>query len=216
MKKILGILIGVLFIFSMVSVSFAGTYMGKTSYGWVEKEVQGNASSNDTVVFITGVHPREYKFHNAVVSSIRGKSKTLSKKYVVYRVHVTKNRWNYYRGRMYGQLLANKFVVPDVKRQNPSLVVDFHENRWKASGYKYGRFIDPISKNGQTYYYANKVKSAMPFLKIYDPPSGTSPKYVTQPISKSGFSTLIYETYKYDSLSKKYLHARQFINALDK
>lgn len=215
MKKILSILIAVLFIFSMISVSFAGTYMGKTKYGWVEKEVHGNSSSNETIVLITGVHPREYKFHNAMVSAVRKKSKTLSKKFVVYRVHVTKSRWNYYRGRMYGQLLANKFVVPDVKRQNASLAVDIHEDRWKASGYKYSRFLDPISKTGQTYYYAGKVIRAMPFLKIYDPPGGTSPKYVTQPIAKSGVPTLIYETYKYDSYSKKYAHASSFISALN-
>jgi hypothetical protein len=215
LKKIIGLLIFVMFIFSMMSVSFAGTYMGKTMYGWVEKEVHGNSSSNETIVLITGVHPREYQFHHAVVAAVRGKSSTLSKKYVVYRVHVTKSRWNYYRGRMYGQLLANKFVVPDVKRQNPSLVVDIHEDRWRASGYKYGRFLAPVSKSGQTYSYASKVISSMPFLKIYNPPGGTSPKYVTQPISNSGFATLIYETYKYDALSKKYAHARQFISALN-
>ena len=214
-SKIICLLICVLFIFSTVSVSFAGTFLGKTKYGWVEKEVYGNSHSSQTEVLIVGVHPREYGFHNAMVSALRANSKGLSKKFVIYRVHVTKTPMNYYKGRMYGQLLAQKFVVPDVKRQKPIVVVDIHENRWKASGYKYSRFLSPISKTAKTYYYANKVIKLMPYLKIYSP-KGTSPKYVTKPISSSGFPTLVYETYKSDSFSKKYTDASRFIRAIDK
>jgi hypothetical protein len=215
-SKLICMFICVLFLFSTVSVSSAGTFLGKTQYGWVEKEVYGNAHSSQTVVLIVGVHPIEYGFHNAMLYSLRANSKALSKKFVIYRVHVTKTPMNYNKGRIYGQLLAQKFVVPDVKRQKSIVAVDIHENRWKTSGYKYSRFLYPISKNARTYYFANKVIKFMPYLKIYVPPKGTSPTYVTKPISSSGIPTLIYETYKSDSYSKKYTDATRFIRALDK
>ncbi len=71
----------------------------------------------------------EYGFYNAIAAALRDKSGTLSKKYVLYKVHVTRNQWNYNKGRINGQLIANKFVVPDVKRIKPKLLVDIHENR---------------------------------------------------------------------------------------
>ncbi len=52
----------------------------------------------------------------------------------------------------------------------------------------------------------------MPFLRVYAP-RGTSPKYVTQPISSKGISTIVYETY--DSYSKKLADAKLFINTLN-
>lgn len=55
----------------------------------------------------------------------------------------------------------------------------------------------------------------MPFLKIYSP-GGSSPLYVTKPISKAGICTMVYETYNKDSYEKKYSDANQFIDALDK
>jgi len=213
MRKIIGILLCLLLVFSIVNVSFASTYLGGTKNGWVEKATYGNQASSQTIAIITGVHPREYQFHNAVRKALASKSGTLSKRYVLYIVHVTKNPMNYNKGRMNGQILANKYVVPDVKRVKPKLVIDIHENNWKSSGYKYGRFIDPISKTWITKNYANRLASKLS-LKVYNP-KGTSPKYVTNPISKSGIPTLVYETYKKDSYSKKLYDASRFISALE-
>lgn len=198
-----------------MNVSFAGTYLGGKSYGWAEKEFYGNQNSGDTIAIIIGVHPREYQFHEAIAAALRDKSGNLSKKYVLYRVHVTKNAWHYRKGRMNGQLIANKFVVPDVIRTNPKLAIDIHECMWRKSGYRYGKFVDPISKNRITRNYANIITQKMPFLKIYSP-KGTSPKYVTKPISRKGIPTLLYETYKLDSYDNKYSDASQLIDVLDR
>lgn len=215
MRKILGIIICLIIAVSVADVSYAGTYLGGTKYGWAEKEVYGNPNASETIAIITGVHPREYQFHNAISSAACGKSTSLSKKYIVYKVHVTKSPWNYSKGRMYGQLLANKFVVPDIVANHPKLVVDIHENMWKKSGYKYSKFLDPISKDSAVRNYANSLVQKLPYLKIYDP-RGTSPKYVTKPISRNGIPTMVYETYKFDSYSTKVSDANQFIDALDK
>lgn len=192
------------------------TNQGSTSYGYVEKEVCGNQSSNQTVVVIVGVHPMENGIHTAVANDLESKSSSLSKRYVIYKVHVTKDASNYKKGRMNGQLLAQKFVVPDVSSENPMLVVDVHENHYKSSGYAYCRFLYLISSGDKTTSYANEIISEMSFLRIYSPPNHTSPQYVTVPIANKGIPTIIYETYTDDSSAKKVSDASAFVDALDK
>ena len=121
----------------------------------------------------------------------------------------------YSKSRMNGQLLAQKFVVPDVPKENPLLVVDNHENHGKNSGYAYYRFLYPISNNEITNIYANQIIINMPCLRIYYPPNPTSTKYVTVPIANKGIPTIIYETYIYDSAATKASYANALINALD-
>jgi len=214
MKKIIGITLFLLIIFSAISVGSAAK-IGSTSYGYVTKEVYGNQSSDQTIVLIVGVHPQENGIHTAVANALASKSASLSKRYVIYKVHVTKYANDYKKGRMNGQLLAQKFVVPDVPKEHPMLVVDNHENHYKSSGYAYCRFLYPVSNTKLTKIYANQIISAMPFLRIYYPPNPTSTKYVTVPIANKGIPTIIYETYMYDSAAKKASHANALINALD-
>jgi hypothetical protein len=118
-------------------------------------------------------------------------------------------------GRMNGQLLANNFVVPDVIKTKPQFVVDIHEDLWTEAGYKYPRFIYPISKDDVTMNYLNNITQNMSFLKIYSP-GGSSPLYVTKPIARKGIRTMVYETYKKDSYEKKYSDASKFIDVLDR
>ncbi len=189
-------------------------YLGNKSYGWAEKEEYGNLNSQKTIVLITGVHPRESGFHNATAEALKNNSKSLSKKYVLYKVHVTKSPYHFTIGRMNGQLLANNFVVPDVIKINPELVVDIHEDLWTEAGYKYPRFIYPISKDNETKNIIKSIANNMTFLKIYSP-GGSSPVYVTKPIAKAGINTMVYETYKKDSYQRKYDDAVKFLEILD-
>lgn len=214
MSRIIGIIVCMLIIFSAISVSFAAQ-IGNTSYGYVTKEIYGNQSSDDTIVIIIGVHPQENGIHTATLNAIKTKSSSLNKKYVIYKVHVTKDANDYSKGRMNGQLLAQKFIVPDVSSEDPILVMDMHENHYKDSGYKYARFLYPISKNTLTTKYVNEIIAKMPFLVSYAPPNPTSTQYVTVPIANKGINTIIYETYMYDSAARKATDASKLINVLD-
>ncbi|HEX3013319.1 MAG TPA: pseudomurein-binding repeat-containing protein, partial [Methanobacterium sp.] len=128
--------------------------IGSTSYGYVEKKIYGNLNSKQTIVLIIGVHPQENGIHKAIASALASKSSKLTKRYVLYYVHVTKDIANYDKSRMNGQLLAKYIVVPDVSKENPMLVIDNHENHGASSGYKYYRFLYPISKTAVTTTYA--------------------------------------------------------------
>lgn len=190
--------------------------IGSKDYGYVEKEVYGNKGSKQTIVLIIGVHPQENGIHTAVSDALASKSVNLTKRYVIYKVHVIKDADDYTKGRMNGQLLAQDIVVPDVAKENPILVIDNHECRGAESGYDYERFLYLISDTAITKTYADEIISKMPFLAIYSPPRGTSPQYVAVPIANKGIPTIIYETYMYDSAAKKASDANALITALDK
>jgi hypothetical protein len=137
------------------------------------------------------------------------------KKYTLYKVHVNQSASDYSIGRMNGQLLAQKFVVPDVIKDKPDFVFDIHENRYTKSGYAYPRFLYPISTDQYTLSIANNIKKGMSFLKIYTPPNPTSTHYVTEPIAKAGIPTIIYETYINDSIKWKLSDASKFVSIID-
>ncbi len=214
MRRIIGIAVCFLMMFSVIN-STSATYLGGTSYGYVEKFTYGNQSSNDNIAIITGVHPLESGFHTAMSNAVTKKSSTAHKKYTLYKVHVTQYASDYTKGRMNGQLLAQKFVVPDVVNYKRDFVFDIHENRYTQSGYAYPRFLYPISKDQYTLGIAKFITYRMPFLKIYSPPNPTSTQYVTQPIANARIPSVIYETYMYDSATRKATDANTFVNVID-
>ena len=126
--------------------------LGSTSFGNVIKEGPfGNTNSKVTIAYIVGVHPLESDAHQAMVDSITEHNTTLKYCYYIYRVNVTENVDNYNIGRMNGQLLANKFVVPDIEKQNFQLAVDVHSNvgNWAET-----RFLfSPVNRNSSAWFF---------------------------------------------------------------
>lgn len=201
---------------SWATITSNSNIIGSKDYGYVEKKIYGNKSSNQTIVLIIGVHPQENGIHTAIANALASKSSKLTKRYVLYYVHVTKDVNDYSKGRMNGQKLALYIVVPDVPKEHPMLVLDNHENHYKDSNYDYPRFLYLISNTTITKTYANKIISQMPsHLVIYSPPTHTSTQYVTEPIKNKGITTIIYETYAYDSTAQKSTDANALINALE-
>ncbi len=213
-NKIMGIALCLFIIFSAVGTSSAAI-IGSTSYGYVEKSTYGNLNSNIEIVYITGVHPLENEFSYDIANIVKNRSRSLNYKYVVYKIHVTKSASDYNQGRMNGQLLAQKFVVQDVIKINPTFVFDIHENHGASSGYKYYRFLYPISKDDYTSGIARFITYRLPSLTIYTPPNPTSPQYVTGKIAKARIPAVIYETYHFDTASKKLRDAKSFVNVID-
>ncbi|WP_424354491.1 chitobiase/beta-hexosaminidase C-terminal domain-containing protein [Methanobacterium sp. MBAC-LM] len=201
---------------SWATVTSNSNIIGSKDYGYVEKIYYGNKNSNQTIVLIIGVHPQENGIHTAIANALASKSSKLTKRYVLYYIHVTKDVNDYSKGRMNGQKLALYIVVPDVPKEHPMLVLDNHENHYKDSNYDYPRFLYLISNTTITKTYANKIISQMPsHLVIYSPPTHTSTQYVTEPIKNKGITTIIYETYAYDSTAQKSTDANALINALE-
>ena len=202
--------------------------LGKTSKGYVEKLYFGNLSSTKTIALIVGVHVQECDMHKSIYKSLIKKNNKLKRKYVLYYIHVTKDQNSYSKSRMNGQILGNKFIIKDIANEKPKITTDIHETSYKASGYKYPRFIHMISnKNIKTVkisknlhkkssLYLKRLLKLTPHIKRYDPQLGSSPAYITVPIANKGLVSYIYETESDYSRAVKQTYADKYIKALDK
>ncbi len=199
-----------------IEVNSSNQVLGGTDYGNVIKEgPYGNASSPVKVAFIVGVHPWEYVAHNMAMESIENHSKSLKYCYYIYRVNVTEGIDDYDTGRMNGQLLANKYVVPDIINQDFQFVVDVHSNKGSLDNYAVGWFINVPCEDNQSSKLAYQIQARVPGLVQYDPPDPTSPTYVTIPIIRNGTPAVIYESYQYDSPDTEQSRMDEVVSAVD-
>ncbi len=193
------------------------TEIGHNVNGTVYKIVAGNASSNETVAIILGVHPREHEIHEAIndtIVNITGENGTqnLTKKYVIYYVVVKDSLSSRDDTRPAGEQLANKFIVPNIANDKPFIVVDVHEIN---PDYEYSNFVFSLSnRTDKIDSYIDKLSKDVD-LADYDFEEGTSPEKVTKPIAEKGIPTLLVETSIIDSVDAKKQTAIKLIKSLD-
>lgn len=192
---------------------FSTQNLGNTSYGSVVKEgPYGNRESPIQIAIIVGVHPLESDAHIAMLNAIKQNSNSLKYGYTIYKVNVTQDPDDYQSGRMNGQLLANKFAVPDIINQKYKLTVDVHSNvgNWDES-----RFIFAPVAGSSSESIGRNLSNELPWLSYYVPPNPTSTIYVTEPLINAGIPALVYETFHDDSDTEKLSHANEFLMAVD-
>ena len=194
------------------------TEVGKNANGTVYKIVAGNPSSKDTVGIILGVHPREHEIHEAVnntlynITSENG-DKNLTKKYVMYYVKVNDNLTSREDTRAAGGELSHKYIVPNIAKDEPFIVVDVHEI---DPIYEYSNFLFSLSnRTPQINNYIDNLTSGVGIVD-FNFTEGTSPEKVTMPIANKGIPTILIETSITNSLSEKQETANKLIESLDK
>lgn len=202
--------------------------LGKTTKGYVEKLYYGNLSSTKTIALIVGVHVQENGMHKAMQKSLKNKNGKLNRRFVLYYIHVTKDKNSYSKSRMNGQVLGQKYVVKDISKENPQIVTDIHETNYRLSGYKYPRFIHMISNkkiksvkiskklHNKSSTYLKRLLKLAPHIKRFDPQLGSSPAFITVPIANKGIVSYIYETELSYSKNLKQKYADKYIKALNK
>jgi hypothetical protein len=192
--------------------------VGKNANGTVYKIIAGNDSSNETVGIILGVHPREHEIHEAVNKTIynitsENGDQNLTKKYVIYYVKVKENLTSRNDTRFAGEELSQKFVVPEIVKDDPFVVVDVHEI---DPVYEYSNFLFSLSnRTPHTNGYIDKLSEDMGVI-IFNFSEGTSPEKVTMPIAKKGIPTILFETSITSNLAEKQQTAERLIRSLDK
>lgn len=193
------------------------TVIGSNSNGTVYKIVAGNTSSNETVGIILGVHPREHEIHEEVNKTIyniasENGTQNLTKRYVVYYVKTIDSLTSHDETRAAGEQLANKYIVPNIVKDNPFLVVDVHEINPE---YEYSNFVFSLSnRTDKIDSYISKISTDVNLVD-YDFDEGTSPEKVTKPIAEKGINTLLIETSITDALVQKAQTAENLIRSLD-
>lgn len=195
------------------------TIIGNNSNGTVYKITYGNNSSDNTAIMILGVHSLENGTHRATNESIMKftKENSLKNKFVAYYIKLNfndsgMNTSDYDTNRHMGELLANEYVVPDIENYDPYVVVDVHEmeNYWEDQ--KYVGVLN--NKSNISMEYANQIANnlSFPVLPIN---GGTSPQWVTIPITNNHHEVILFETAQDDSMENKTQIARDLVRAVD-
>jgi hypothetical protein len=186
--------------------------LGNNSMGVVTKEgPYGNPNSTIKIAYILGQHPRESRSHNATIANIRENSNSLKNCYYLYYINVTEGTYDYSEGRLNGQKLAYKYIVPDINKNNYGLVIDVHASN--------GRYIDKSftfvpARDSASLKVAKSMTKSLKWLYYYSMPEPSSPAYSTIPIIKNGTPAIIYEAYANPSNTIKQ-QVKEFIMAVD-
>ena len=193
------------------------TTVGSNENGTVYKIVAGNPNSNETVGVILGVHPRENEIHEEInktlynISSENG-TKDLNKKFVVYYVKTIPEITSHDETRAAGEALANKYIVPNIVKDDPFLVVDVHEI---DPDYEYSNFIFSLSnRTDKIDRYITKIANDVNLVN-FEFDEGTSPEKVTMPIAEKGLNSFLMETSITDPINQKHQTAVNLIRSLD-
>ena len=195
------------------------TIIGNTSNGTVYKITYGNLSSNNTAIMILGVHSLENGTHIATNESIMNftKDNTLKNRFVAYYIKLNfndsgMNTSDYDTNRHMGELLANEYVVPDIENYDPYVVVDVHEmeNYWENQ--KYVGIIN--NESNVSVQYANEIAGNLSF-PVFPITGGTSPEWVTIPISNNRHEVILFETAQDDSMENKTQIASNLVRTVD-
>lgn len=195
------------------------TIIGKNSNGTVYKITCGNESSTDTAIVILGVHSLEGGIHNVTNETIMNftKDNTLNRKFIVYFTKLNfndsgQNISDYDTNRHMGELLTNKYVLPDIENYNPYVIVDVHE---MEDYYDIQRYVGVIeNKSSVTMDYANLISQNTSY-PVYKVNSGSSPKWVTIPLHEKGYNVILFETAQSDSPYNKTLTAIDLVRTID-
>ncbi len=174
----------------------------------------GNKSSPIKIAYVVGVHPQEQNSHQAILNMILKNQGNLRYSYYIYIVGV-KPTDDYFKNRYYGQLLAYKYAVSDIKKNKFNLAVDVHSNQGK---YQKKTFVFTAIPQGISITTSNFLVKNIPWLSYYVPPRSSEPTsapYISEPLIKNGIPTIVYETLRDENLNTSEKKAEEFIIVLD-
>lgn len=195
------------------------TILAKNSNGTVYKIECGNNSSDDTAIVILGVHSLESGIHNATNETLIKftEANNLSKRYIVYFIKLNfndsgMNISDYSTNRHMGEMLAHEYVLPDIEKYDPFVIVDVHEMEDYWEKQRYVGVIDNTSDLEMEYAYRINGTLGYP---VYTINGGTSPEWVTIPLEKKDNNVILFETAQADSQKQKKKTAVKLVGAID-
>lgn len=223
--KILGIIVFLLLLISIIGMMTSNlsqderavptsTLIGNNSLGTVYKVgPYGNASSDISIAYILGTHPREQGAHKKMEQAFNSKVDNLSYKYYLYKINVSSDSTDYDQSRINGQNLANEFVVPDAIDNNVTFAVDCH---YSNGNWGVARFVfTPRENNTLSSQIGHALADNFDWLVYFTPSNPTSPQYLTAPLNDGGVASIIYEAYTEDAENVTIEHAKEMIDFID-
>ena len=175
----------------------------------------GNKDSEIRIAYLIGMHPLESKSHRALFEKLTSKS-DLKYCYYLYNINVLdKNSES--EGRDEGQIIAQEFVRDDVISNEYDLFLDIHSNRGShgPGDYQITNFVFAPGFDEKSSKYMDKIIDSMDGVVYYAPEFRSSPPFITEPTSKAGIPTIVYECYSYEKMDFTLSLAERLIDAVD-
>lgn len=176
-------------------ISVSSSMHTNTDTGTVEKFIYGNASANNTIALITGIHPREPLSIDPEIKAAKEYVRDHEDvKIIHYQVNVTKDPQDYEKGRYNGEHLVHDYVNPDVTSSDADCVIISHSH---IPTYGEGFYVATPEMDDASVGISNKIKDSSDFN--YYPKTGnetyrsTSAQLVSCPIAQAGYPTFVYE-----------------------
>ena len=175
----------------------------------------GNKDSEIRIAYLIGMHPLESKSHRALFEKLTSKS-DLKYCYYLYNINVL-NKNSESEGRDEGQIIAQEFVRDDVISNEYDLFLDIHSNRGPngPGDYQITNFVFAPGFDEKSSKYMDKIIDSMDGVVYYAPEFRSSPPFITEPTSKAGIPTIVYECYSYEEMDLTLSLAENLIDAVD-
>lgn len=198
------------------STEFDAELLGENDLGTVHIHGPlGNVDSNVKIAYLIGMHPLESKSHRALFEKLTSKD-DLNYCYYLYNINVFDSNTET-EGRLEGQLLAQEFVAPHIISGKYDLFLDIHSNRGsKGPGeYEITNFVFAPGFDDKSTEFMEKIIDSIDEIVYYAPEFRSSPPYITEPTSKAGIATIVYECYSYEPMDVSYDLALKLIDSVE-
>ena len=198
------------------STEFDSELLGENDLGSVHLHGPfGDETSKVKIAYLIGMHPLESKSHMALFDKLTSKD-DLKYCYYIYNINV-KDSSTETEGRLEGQLLAQEFVAPHIINENYDLFLDIHSNRGPngPGDYKITNFVFAPGFDEKSTKFMDKIIKNIDEIVYYAPEFRSSPPYITDPTSKAGIATIVYECYSYEPMEVSYDLALKLVNCVD-
>ena len=169
--------------------------IGSNERGYVTKDIYNHYGSEQTIILITGIHPRENLAINPEIESAKRFALTHNARMVNYNVTVTKDQEDYKNSRYNGEHLVSEFVLPDIYKSKADAVIISHSH---IEGYGEGFYIATPAMDEASVKLAENIKNSEIEFNYYKTPENTtyestSIELVSKPLADAGYPTLVYE-----------------------
>ena len=198
------------------STEFDAELLGENELGSVHIHGPfGNESSEVKIAYLIGMHPLESKAHRALFDELTSKE-NLNYCYYIYNINVA-DCASETEGRLEGQKLAQEFVREDIISKEYDLFLDIHSNRGSMGPGKYEitNFVFAPGFDDKSTVFMNEILEDIDELIYYAPEFRTSPPFITEPTSKEGIPTIVYECYSYEAFDVSLNLSLKLINCVD-
>ncbi|WP_406535146.1 adhesin [Methanobrevibacter sp.] len=198
------------------STEFDAKLLGENELGSVHIHGPfGDSSSQIRIAYLIGMHPLESKSHRALFDIVTS-SDDLKYCYYIYNINVN-DKDSESEGRDEGQLLAQEFVAPHIINEKYDLFLDIHSNRGShgPGDYQITNFVFAPGFDEKSSKYMDIIIDSIEGIVYYAPEFRSSPSFITEPTSKAGIATIVYECYSFESMEVTCGLAEKLVRVVD-